>query len=58
MKISRHYTVDEYTRLTFAEESDWSKAIEILRDRFETRYLGHVRALLGETQCCLSSGKM
>jgi len=46
MRISRHYVVEDYTLLTFTKESDWGVAIRILRDRFETRYLEHVRALL------------
>lgn len=46
MRISRRYVVEDYTRLAFTAEDDWRTAIAILRDRFETRYLEHVRALL------------
>jgi hypothetical protein len=46
MRISRNYVVEDYTRLTFRSESDWQRATAILRDRLETRYLEHVRAIL------------
>jgi hypothetical protein len=46
MRISRRYQVEDYRRLTFRSEAEWATAIAILRDRFETRYLEHVRALL------------
>lgn len=46
MRISRRYQVEDYKRLTFVSEADWTTAIAILRDRLETRYLEHVRALL------------
>lgn len=47
MWISRHYQVGDYTRLVFTSEGDWVTALAILRDRLETRYLEHVRAILG-----------
>ena len=46
MRISRRYVVEDYTRLACTAEDDWRTAIGILRDRFETRYREHVRALL------------
>src|SRR2546426_832356 len=46
MRISRNYEVEDYTRLRFANEMDWCTATAILRDRLETRYLEHVRAVL------------
>jgi hypothetical protein len=46
MRISRSYTIEDYRRLTFTAESDWTTAIAIFRDRLETRYLEHVRAVL------------
>jgi len=46
MRLSRKYDVQDFTKLTFASESDWQMAIGILEDRFETRYLEHIRFLL------------
>lgn len=46
MRISRNYTVDDWKALTFKVETDWHCAVEILRDRLESRYLEHIRALL------------
>ena len=46
MRISRRYVVEDSTRLACTAEDDWRTAIAILRDRFETRSLEHVRALL------------
>jgi hypothetical protein len=46
MRISRNYEVEDYTSLQFVDEVDWRTATAILRDRLETRYLEHVRAIL------------
>ena len=46
MRISRRSVVADSTRLAFTAEDDWRTAIGILRDRFETRSLEDVRALL------------
>lgn len=46
MRISRNFVVEDYTRLTFRSEGHWRRATAILRDRLETRYLEHVRAIL------------
>ena len=39
-------------RLSFESETDWPVAIEMLKDRLETRYLEHIRTLLP----CKTSG--
>lgn len=46
MRISRNYEVSDWTNLSFTSEVDWQIAIEILKDRLETRYLEHIRELL------------
>jgi hypothetical protein len=47
MLISRNYKADDWKALTFQSEDDWQKAIAIFLDRMETRYLEHVRRILG-----------
>jgi hypothetical protein len=47
MWISRNYKVDDWKALTFKTEDDWQKALVIFRDRMETRYLEHIRRILG-----------
>ena len=46
MRISRSYTVDDWKNLKFKSEEDWHRAVEMLKDRLETRYLEHIRELL------------
>jgi len=46
MRISRNYKVDDWKALHFESEADWQKAVDILQDRFETRYLEHIRILI------------
>lgn len=46
MRISRNYSVDDWKRLRFESERDWHQGVKIFKDRLETRYLEHVRALL------------
>ncbi|HOX87937.1 MAG TPA: hypothetical protein PLY04_18310 [bacterium] len=46
MRISRNFTVEDWKRLAFKSEEDWSRAVDMLRDRLETRYLEHIRELL------------
>lgn len=46
MRISRNYEVSDWTNLSFTSEADWQRAVEILKDRLETRYLEHIRELL------------
>lgn len=45
MRISRNYTVEDWKSLTFAEEKDWCQAVDIFRDRMETRFLSFVRLI-------------
>lgn len=46
MRVSRNYTVEDWKALSFAAEEEWGKGIAIFKDRIETRYLEHIRALL------------
>jgi len=46
MRVSRDFTVDDWKALTFSSEDEWAKGVAIFKDRIETRYLEHVRALL------------
>jgi hypothetical protein len=46
MRISRHYTDEDWKGLTFVNEADWDKAVIIFEDRLQTRYLEHIRAIL------------
>jgi len=46
MLISRNFSVDDWKALTFSE-ADWQKAVTIFLDRMETRYLEHIRRILG-----------
>jgi hypothetical protein len=46
MRISRNYKVDDWKALHFDSEADWQKAVDILQDRLETRYLEHIRVLI------------
>lgn len=46
MRISRNYTTDEWRKLDFSTEADWQKAVDILKDRLQTRYLEHIAVLL------------
>ena len=46
MRVSRNYTVDDWKVLKFQRQYDWERAVDIFRDRLETRYLEHIRALL------------
>ena len=47
MLISRNYKADHWKALRFTSEADWETAIAIFQDRLETRYLEHIRRLLG-----------
>jgi len=47
MRISRNYRVDDWNRLSFADPADWDTAVCIFEDRLETRYLEHIRSMLG-----------
>ncbi len=46
VRISRNYSVEDWKHLRFASEADWEQAVVIFRDRLETRYLEHIRAIL------------
>lgn len=46
MRVSRNYTVEDWKALQFTGERDWSQGVTIFKDRLETRYLEHIRALL------------
>jgi hypothetical protein len=39
MQISPKYNVSHWTRLDLREESEWEKAVDILRDRIQGRFL-------------------
>ena len=52
MRISRNYTIEDWKRLRFESEADWPVAINMLKDRLDTRYLEHIRTLLP----CKTSG--
>jgi len=45
MRISSKYAVDDWKRLTFNKDDDWRKAVDIFRDRMETRFLNFVRRI-------------
>jgi len=47
MKISGNYDAAHWKALTFTAEADWETGIAIFLDRLETRYLKHIRSLLG-----------
>lgn len=46
MRVSRNYAIDDWKALQFIDERDWSQGVTIFKDRLETRYLEHIRALL------------
>lgn len=39
MRISPNYDVGHWNRLTFSEEGDWQKAVDIFADRIDGRFL-------------------
>lgn len=39
MRISPHFTVDDYRSLAFSTEEEWQKAIKIFEDRIRGRFL-------------------
>ena len=45
MWISKNYTIDHWKALTFSNEADWKEAINIFRDRVETRFLEFIRLI-------------
>lgn len=46
MRISRNFTVGDWEALDLSVEEGWERAVEMFRDRLETRYLEHIRQLL------------
>ena len=46
MRISRNFTVENWKALSFTAEAEWRHAIDMLKDRLETRYLEHIRELV------------
>jgi hypothetical protein len=46
MRISENYNVEHWKGLSLTNEADWNKAVDIFRDRLETRYLSHIRTIL------------
>jgi hypothetical protein len=46
MRISRNFTAEDWKALSFRNEADWGKAIDIFLDRLQTRYMEHIDALL------------
>lgn len=45
LKISKNYSVQDWKKLSFADEADWQKAIEMFIDRMETRFLEFIRLI-------------
>lgn len=51
--FSKWYTVEDYTTLDLSMESvadDWNRAIEIFRDRIQSRYLNQISELKGNIE--------
>jgi hypothetical protein len=48
MRISKNYSTQNWKTLTFSDEKDWQKAIDMFVDRIETRFLGFIRLIEGE----------
>jgi hypothetical protein len=46
LRISRNYKTADWTKLDFSTEADWQRAVDILHDRLQTRYLEHIAVLL------------
>lgn len=45
MRISARFTVDDWKTLTFLTEEEWQKAIDILEDRINSRFLGVIQSI-------------
>jgi hypothetical protein len=45
IKISPNYSVDDWKSISFANEGDWNKAVNMFRDRFESRFLNFVKRI-------------
>jgi hypothetical protein len=46
VRISRNYETTDWSKLEFSTDADWQKAVDILDDRLQTRYLEHIAVLL------------
>ncbi len=46
MRISRSFTIGQWQKLDLSVEENWGCAVEMFKDRLETRYLEHIRHLL------------
>ncbi len=46
MRISRNFTIKDWKALDLSVEESWEPAVEMFKDRLETRYLEHIRHLL------------
>jgi hypothetical protein len=46
MRISRTFTVEDWKALDLNVEESWDSAVDMFKDRLETRYLEHIRRLL------------
>lgn len=47
MQISPKYSVSDWIRLDLSRESEWGKAVEILHDRIEGRFLRMTQSIVG-----------
>ena len=57
LRISRKFKTEDWSKLDFTSEDQWQKAVDILEDRLQTRYLGHIAALLKRNRCSTPSAK-
>ena len=46
MRISRNFKIDDWKALDLSVEENWEYAVDMFKDRLETRYLEHIRYLL------------
>jgi hypothetical protein len=46
VRISPKYSVDDWKYLSFVNETDWREAVEIFRDRFESRFLDFIKRVV------------
>lgn len=46
LRISPSYTADDWSQLAADRKSDWAKAVDMLRDRINGRFLDHARDCL------------
>lgn len=46
MRISAQYTTEDWKALTFSDEAEWELAVDMFRDRINSRYLDHIDSLM------------